>query len=151
MSNRLQGFGTGARPYAQAMGPDWRQGYLTGMVRGDAMILHKTYDDGNRVRAIHRFRLALADREALDLSKELLEQIASSRWSDPSPCRASPTLDGSAHGQDADVARIEDYTAIPSTRSRDWMAGFLGGIFDAEGSSSRGIVRISNANEELLA
>jgi DNA repair photolyase len=31
------------------------------------------------------------------------------------------------------------------------MAGFLGGSFDAEGSSSRGIVRISNANEELLS
>jgi DNA repair photolyase len=152
VSNRLQGFGTGARPYAQAMGPDWRQGYLTGMVRGDAMILHKTYDDGNRVRAIHRFRLALADREALDLSKELLEQIGIVTMVRPFPVPAHRRPMTALHtAKMRDVARIEDYTAIPSTRSRDWMAGFLGGIFDAEGSSSRGIVRISNANEELLA
>lgn len=152
VSNRLQGFGTGARPYAQAMGPDWRQGYLTGMVRRDAMILHKTYDDGNRVRAIHRFRLALADREALDFSKELLEQIGIVTMVRPFPVPAHRRPMTALHtAKMRDVARIEDYTAIPSTRSRDWMAGFLGGIFDAEGSSSRGIVRISNANEELLA
>ncbi|WP_295841808.1 intein-containing Rv2578c family radical SAM protein [uncultured Microbacterium sp.] len=152
VSNRLQGFGTGARPYAQAMGPDWRQGYLTGMVRGDAMILHKTYDDGNRVRAIHRFRLALADREALDLSKELLEQIGIVTMVRPFPVPAHRRPMTALHtAKMRDVARIEDYTAIPSTRSRDWMAGFLGGIFDAEGSCSRGILRISNANEELLS
>ncbi|MDR6096928.1 DNA repair photolyase [Microbacterium sp. SORGH_AS454] len=152
VSNRLQGFGTGAHTSVEASGPDWRQGYLTGMVRGDAMIFHKTYDDGNRAREIHRFRLALADREALDLAKELLEQIGIVTMIRPFSVPAHRRPMTALHtAKMQDVARLEDYIAIPRLRSREWMAGFLGGIFDAEGSCSRGIVRISNANEELLS
>lgn len=152
VSNRLQGFGTGAPPSVEAPDPDWRKGYLTGMVRGDATISHKTHDDENRVREIHRFRLALADREALDLAKELLEQIGIVTMVRPVSVPAHRRPMTALHtAKTEDVARLEDYVAIPRTRSREWMAGFLGGIFDAKGSDSGEMLRISNANDELLS
>jgi hypothetical protein len=38
----------------------------------------------------------------------------------------------------------------PQAPTKAWSAGFLGGIFDAEGSCSRGILRITNKSPELI-
>jgi DNA repair photolyase len=151
-SNRLQGFGTGPRSVDASASPDWRRGYLTGMIRGDGMILHKTYDDGIRVRQVHRFRLALVDHEALGLSRNLLEGIGVPTLVRPFAVPAGRRPMTAIHtARRADIARLEQYIAAPDDRSREWFAGFLGGIFDAEGSCSRGVLRIANANEELLS
>src|SRR6185437_1141094 len=45
---------------------------------------------------------------------------------------------------------IEWLIRWPESPSQDWRRGFLAGIFDAEGSYSRGILRISNTDPELL-
>ncbi|GAA3933009.1 intein-containing Rv2578c family radical SAM protein [Microbacterium soli] len=42
-------------------------------------------------------------------------------------------------------------TGIPVFPSKDWRRGFLSGIFDAEGSCSRGVLRISNRDPVLLS
>ncbi|MDF2919539.1 MAG: repair photolyase [Microbacterium sp.] len=149
--NRLQGFGTGARAGAPIEGPDWRRGYLTGMVRGDGMLFHKSYDDGRRVRHTHRFRLALVDREALELTRVLLDEIEVPTSVRPFvvPHGRRPMTALHTARREA-IARLEDFIAIPQDRSTEWLAGFLGGIFDAEGSHSRGILRISNADAEVL-
>ncbi|ODT40037.1 MAG: radical SAM protein [Microbacterium sp. 71-36] len=150
-SNRLQGFGLGA-PLTDAMeSEDRKQGYLTGMVRGDGMIFHRTYDDGQRVRDIHRFRLALADREPLALTRTYLEDrdIRTDQRPFAVPVGNRP-MTAIHTARAADIARLEEHIAVPKHRSSEWYAGFLGGIFDAEGSCSRGILRISNANRELL-
>jgi DNA repair photolyase len=39
---------------------------------------------------------------------------------------------------------------LPADPNADWSIGFLAGIFDAEGSYSRGILRISNTSTELI-
>ncbi len=39
----------------------------------------------------------------------------------------------------------------PDDPSPDWRKGFLAGIFDAEGSCSRGILRISNTNPDIIS
>jgi len=149
--NSLQGFGTGAhleRPSADA---EWRRGYLTGMIRGDGMLLHKRYDDGRRVRVIHRFRLALADREALDLTRALLDEISIPTLVRPFAVAAGQRPMTALHTARREaVARLEQHVAVPAQRSASWLAGFLGGIFDAEGSCSRGILRISNSDPQLL-
>jgi DNA repair photolyase len=49
-----------------------------------------------------------------------------------------------------DVDRVRDLIAWPSAASRSWQAGFLSGIFDAEGSYSDGILRISNTDPEII-
>ena len=46
-----------------------------------------------------------------------------------------------------DVQRL---TAWPDEFDEQWAKGFLAGIFDAEGSCSRGVLRISNADPEIL-
>lgn len=151
--NRLQGFGIGGPPMIDPpLGEDFRRGYLAGMIRGDGMIFHRTYDDGRRVRTVHRFRLALADTEALDRTRTLLadEGIATNTrpFSQASSARREMTAIHTAKG--ADVRRVEELTAEPAVRSRDWHAGYLSGMFDAEGSCSRGIVRISNGDPDIL-
>jgi DNA repair photolyase len=40
--------------------------------------------------------------------------------------------------------------AWPTDPTNEWCRGFLAGIFDAEGSYSRGILRISSADDEIL-
>jgi DNA repair photolyase len=49
-----------------------------------------------------------------------------------------------------DVQTIERLIGWPGTPSTDWRKGFLAGIFDAEGSYSRGILRIPNTNPEII-
>ena len=51
---------------------DYKRGYLCGVIRGDATI--GSYTDG-RSRRYRRFRLALADAEALTRARRYLEEL----------------------------------------------------------------------------
>jgi len=154
--NRLMGFGIGGPPPDSASPtPHYRRGYLAGMIRGDGMIFHRSYRSADRIRDIHMFRLALTetDRAALDRSRDFLD-----RSGVPTRTRTFSAAEGARKQMIAihtarveDVAAIEHLITIPRTRSREWRAGFLAGIFDAEGSCSRGVLRISNKDEELLS
>lgn len=152
IGTRLQGFGLDGAPTAAPSTDDtaFRRGYLTGMVRGDGMLFHRTYDDGIRVRTIHRFRLALADIEALDRSRTMLSTEGVRTLTRPFASSAARDMTAIHTARRDDVARIEAITQIPETRSPEWYGGFLSGMFDAEGSCSRGILRISNRDPELL-
>ena len=152
--NRLQGFGMGA-PRAQSAfvaDPDFERGYLSGMIRGDGMIFHGTYTDAKRVRVIHRFRLALADVDALDRTRRFLERAGvltrERAFTPATDVRRQMTAIHTA--RQADVETIETLIVEPIAPSSAWRAGFLSGIFDAEGSCSRGILRIVNTDERLL-
>src|SRR5262249_25451549 len=57
--------GTGAFVEPPAIDADYRRGYLSGMIRGDGHIGHYEYSSRPRRDVFHRFRLALADDEAL--------------------------------------------------------------------------------------
>ncbi|WP_019182373.1 radical SAM protein [Microbacterium yannicii] len=50
----------------------------------------------------------------------------------------------------ADFDRITSIVEWPAGPSSEWYRGFLAGIFDAEGSCSHGILRISNKAAEIL-
>jgi len=54
-------------------------------------------------------------------------------------------------GRRDDVQTIERLIGWPDTPSADWRKGFLAGIFDAEGSYSRGILRIGNTDRTSSA
>ncbi|NKF31684.1 radical SAM protein, partial [Pseudomonas sp. BGM005] len=49
------------------------------------------------------------------------------------------------------VETIESLIRTPRSPDIHWHAGFLAGIFDAEGSCSRGVLRISNKDAEIIA
>ena len=64
--------GTGAFAAAPSRTPDYERGYLCGLIRGDGHVGSYSYERaGRRHGDVHRFRLALADFEALRRAREL--------------------------------------------------------------------------------
>jgi len=51
----------------------------------------------------------------------------------------------------AAVEQVRGLIAWPGTPRPAWVAGFLAGIFDAEGSCSQGVLRISNTDKEIIS
>ncbi|WP_341940485.1 intein-containing Rv2578c family radical SAM protein [Microbacterium sp. LWH10-1.2] len=154
LNNRLMGFGIGADDLSiEHSGEEYRRGYLAGMIRGDGMIFHGSYPSPRRTRRIHRFRLALIDDEALDRSREfLLDEGVPTRTRPFAVASATRSASQAIHtAAQAHVESIETLIETPAHADRDWYAGFLAGIFDAEGSCSRGVLRISNKNDEIIA
>jgi DNA repair photolyase len=134
---------------------DYRRGYLAGLIRGDGTIGSYTYERPNRgLSTVHRFRLALADIEALDRAQEYLSDLGAEvdrfmfaegtgRYKPITAIRTSARLD---------VERVKELVGWPTMVPKlSWVKGFLAGIFDAEGSCSGHIWRISNTNSEIVA
>jgi hypothetical protein len=147
-NNKLMGFGGFAEPPKESI--PYRRGYLCGMIRGDAHYGRYVHVPAGRVT--HRFRLALTDAEALARTAEYLAMFAiftnefdfSPASLHRRPVRAIRTSSRSC------LEGIEDLIRWPRFPCRDWMCGFLAGIFDAEGSYSN-IWRVSNTNPEIIA
>ncbi len=152
-NNRLMGFGAGAPLDAcEPDLPDYRRGYLAGMIRGDGMIFHGTYDDQIRTRRINMFRLALVDDEALDRTRRYLAQEGIATRTRPFVAASENRRAMAAihTGKAGDVSLIESLVATPSVPSDLWFEGFLSGIFDAEGSYSRAVLRITNKDLDII-
>lgn len=156
--NSLMGFGRGLRTYGPApsvLHPEYMRGYLTGMIRGDGMMLRRDYprSRGRGTYTAHRFRLALADGEALLRSRMYLEQFGvpttTFRFTAATDVRREITAIRTSRRSHYDV--ITSIIRWPQQPDSIWRAGFLGGIFDAEGSCAKGILRISNGDETMLS
>ena len=151
VSNKLMGVGEFAAPPDD--GPEYRRGYLCGMIRGDGSLGSYSYLRPGRARGdVHRFRLALVDLEAVRrtqqylaglgiLTEEFLYQEAAGNRRAMTAIRTSTS---------AGVATIGSIIAWPCAPAAEWAKGFLAGIFDAEGSYSRGILRIFNTDPEII-
>jgi DNA repair photolyase len=151
LQNHLVGTGAFARQYEET--PDYRRGYLTGMVRGDGTIGSYSYDrDKGGGASIHLFRLALVDTEALSRTSCYLftEEIETAlREFTPATERHRQSM-AIATGRRLQVERVRELIAWPVAPSTEWFRGFLAGIFDAEGSRSHSALRISNKDPEIL-
>ncbi len=157
-NNRLMGFGLGS-PTAEYSGPSssrsYRKGYLTGMIRGDGMLIDRTYQrksTGALYRVTH-FRLALADHEALERSRQFL--AASGIRTSYKPYthatetrRAISALHTSTRANYTAIQNLIDWPRWPD---EEWHRGYLAGFFDAEGSYSGSALRFSNSDQELLS
>ena len=154
--NTLMGFGRGIRLEAppSVLDRDYMRGYLTGMIRGDGMMLRREYprSRGGGTYMAHHFRLALADGEALARSRMYLEQFGVQTrtfgFAEATATRREMTAIRTSRRSHFDA--ISELIQWPVDGSATWQAGFLAGIFDAEGSCSKGILRISNADEAIL-
>jgi DNA repair photolyase len=126
----------------------YRRGYLCGMIRGDAHLATHSYASGE----IHQFRLALADAEGLDRTRCYLSAfgIPTSEFSFSAATMARGEMHGIRTAARGNVQAIKDLIEWPSDPCEDWYKGFLAGIFDAEGSYSRGIWRISNSDQPII-
>ncbi|MBD3941282.1 intein-containing Rv2578c family radical SAM protein [Microbacterium sp. NEAU-LLC] len=153
--NKLLGFGTGGFDVVPVQTEEYRRGYLTGVIRGDASMLKREYprSNGNGSYVAYRFRLALADSEALERSQDFLERsgVATNQRRFAVATARRREMNAIFTSRGADFEAITALIDWPATQSPEWSRGFLAGIFDAEGSCSRGILRITNGNEQMLA
>ena len=150
-NDRLMGTGAFASTPRETV--EFRVGYLTGIIRGDGTI--GTYDYSGRRRGrdvLHQFRLALKDGQALERARAYLTlfaietnefrfMAAHDNYEEMRAIRTSAR---------ASVESIRSLIELPLMVTDDWRRGFLSGIFDAEGSYSGGILRISNKDEAVL-
>jgi DNA repair photolyase len=136
---------------------EYRRGYLCGLIRGDGRVGSYSYDQPERTNGdVHRFRLALADDEALQRAHsyligigvhadefQLLEGNELGGNERHRPMRAIRT---SSRGN---VDRIRELIRWPNSFDEEWTRGFLAGIFDA-GGSCNGALRICNKDREIV-
>jgi DNA repair photolyase len=145
--------GTGRFAESPTHDEDYRRGYLSGMVRGDAHLGSHTYFRRNGAfGVVHQFRLALVDLEALRRAKAFLESfdVATGEFAFQRAVGERRPLQAIRTQSRTSVQRIEEIVGWPRVPSRSWRAGFLAGIFDAEGSCSGGVLRISNTDRSII-
>jgi DNA repair photolyase len=145
--------GVGGFAEAPVEDEDYRRGYLTGMIRGDGLLRSATYRRPNGHEwTSHQFRLALVDDDGLARTSRYLslEGVSTTTFLFQQSTEERKALNAIRTQRRADVARIRDLTAWPTRLSTSWQKGFLAGIFDAEGSCARDVVRISNTDPEIL-
>ncbi|MEO8190899.1 MAG: radical SAM protein, partial [Acidobacteriota bacterium] len=150
--------GTGHFAAAPDESEGYRTGYLCGVIRGDGLLGSYSYSysySGRRRQtdSQHHFRLAMVDSEALARTGRYLREfeVATREFLFQAAVGARKSLFGIRTHARANVARIREIVEWPSTPSPDWLKGFLAGIFDAEGSYSGGILRISNTNAGIIS
>src|SRR5262249_2606727 len=145
--------GTGAFAAPSKETTDYKAGYVCGVVRGDGHLASYAYHGRRRaVDALHQFRLAMIDPEALarirryllDFSVETREFQFQAAVGARSEMRAIRT---SARASVDEIRRIIEWPAQPG---EDWSKGFLAGIFDAEGGYNQGVLRIANTDDAIV-
>jgi DNA repair photolyase len=132
---------------------DYKRGYLSGMVRGDAhLAMHPYQRKGGKWNTLHQFRLALCDDEALYRAQGYLLDlcVAAHEFHHKAAYGARRAMTGIRAVSRWSFEQIYRLIAWPPAPSRAWSAGFLAGIFDAEGSLSGGILRICNTDLQII-
>jgi DNA repair photolyase len=145
--------GIGALADAVKKGANYQLGYLTGIIRGDALLRSYSYERPGRMNGDqHRFRLALCDEEALARAERYLAgwEIATQQFLFQEATAGRRAMHAIRASARADVANVREIVDWPATPGREWLAGFLAGIFDAEGSYSCGVLRISNTDATII-
>jgi DNA repair photolyase len=151
LSNKLMGVGRFAP--APDPTPEYQQGYLRGVIRGDGHIGSYSYDrPGRRHGDVHRFRLALADLEALRRARAYLAErsLSTDEFLYQAALGAQREIFAIRTSARDKVMGIADLIRWPRTPDVAWCMGFLAGIFDAEGNHGT-VIRIANTDEEILS
>jgi DNA repair photolyase len=151
LDSGLLGVGGFAEPPKESA--EYQRGYLCGMIRGHGHRGHDVYAPQPAGGSDSYGRLALADHEALERTRRFLSQAGvrtteSAVAEATSARRAMSAIRTSASGDVRAIQRLIEWPAAPPA---DWQKGFLAGVFDAEGSCSRGILRIVNSDPAMLS
>ncbi len=152
VNGKLMGTGKFASPPKD--GPEYRRGYLCGMIRGDGHLSSPTYlRPGRSPTTVFKFRLALVDLEALRRARRYLAELDvvldEFVFQEAVGTRKQMTAIGT--GVHRVVAIVEEAVTWPHAPTAEWCKGFLAGVFDAEGSyNSNGTIRICNTDQEII-
>ncbi len=145
--------GTGRFADAPEDCPDYRRGYLCGLIRGDGHLGSYSYNQRSRgLEFAHRFRLALTDLEALRRARAYLasSDVSTDEFLFQKAAGQTREIMAIRTSAQARVERIAELIEWPLLPNRQWCKGFLAGIFDAEGSCSRGILRFANTDPNIV-
>jgi DNA repair photolyase len=145
--------GTGAFASPPKDGPEYRRGYLCGMIHGDGHVSSRMYKPPNEdLRRVDVFRLGLTDVEALHRTRTFLAEfgISTHEYVFQRSSTNRKQLNGLVSNGASNIAAIREVIAFPCVPSIEWQKGLLAGIFDAEGSYSGAAIRISNTDSTLL-
>ncbi|HEX7002532.1 MAG TPA: PA0069 family radical SAM protein [Trueperaceae bacterium] len=150
-NNRLLGWG--AYGNSGIVTDDYRQGYLTGMIRGDGLLGHYVHERGfGGGGSQYQFRLALKDDCALERTQSYLARIGVNvnrfEFTPDSDTRA-PMRAIRTHRR-ADYELISLHIDLTGPKSLDWRRGFLAGFYDAEGSQHGATLSFTNSDPHLL-
>jgi hypothetical protein len=146
--------GTGRFSVGPEPGAEYRVGYLCGLIRGDGHIgSYRCTPQGKRPWTKHGFRLALADPQPLKRARTYLLDagvpVTEFQFQLATPTRRPVMAIGNQ--TQAGVERVRTLVRWPERPVEAWRAGFLAGIFDAEGSCSRReSLRIANTDPRIL-
>lgn len=150
-NNELRG--VGQLDLSSSPTEEYRRGYLCGMIRGDGHLGFYSYDRPGRAHGNQwHFRLTLTDQSALKRSSSYLEQaeIQTHVFDFQDGSERSKAMRGIRTHARSSVESIQQLIEWPQSPSQDWKRGFLSGLFDAEGSYSCGVLRISNTAPQIL-
>jgi DNA repair photolyase len=146
--------GVGAFAQQPRQSDDYRRGYLCGLTRGDGHLAQKMHAPvRGKPYMMHRFRLALADTEALDRAEMILDSlgVGTTRFVFHQATATQRQMTA-IHAQAREpVSRVIELVTWPVNPPADWRKGFLAGIFDAEGSGGHEAFRIANCDPIVLA
>jgi DNA repair photolyase len=151
VNNKLLGTGRFAAP--PEGGPDYRRGYLCGMIRGDGHLGAYGYMRPGRAHGgVYRSRLALVDLEALQRARTYLAEldVPTTEFVFQEAVGAQKQVSAIRTSARHSVATIQELVSWPHAPSLEWRKGFLAGIFDAEGCYGRGILRICNTDQAII-
>ncbi len=149
-NNKLMGVGAFSEPPKATA--DYRRGYLCGIIRGDAHVGYYNYNGpGKPGGEYYRFRLALADSDALDRTRDYLSRvgIACGTLTFAEATENRRRMEAIRYSGRNEVTAIQALIGWPSEPTQEWRKGFLAGIFDAEGSHS-GSLRIASCNRDMI-
>ncbi|HEV8609951.1 MAG TPA: radical SAM protein [Thermoanaerobaculia bacterium] len=122
------------------------------MIRGDGLLGTYRYSASQPERKIYQFRLALVDADGLERTRRYLDEISipTHEFVFQKAIGNRRRLLAIRSSSRTHYQRIGQLIAWRAAASASWCKGFLAGVFDAEGSYSRGILRISNTDPEII-
>ncbi len=150
-NDKLMGIGRFADPPEKD--GDYRRGYLCGIIRGDGHLGSYTCRrKGGRFGSVCRSRLALTDRDALQRTEEYLLgfEVSTRNFVFQEAVDGGKTMRAIHTSSRAHFELVQEVVAWPSSPSASWCKGFTAGVFDAEGGYRDNILRIYNADVEVI-
>jgi DNA repair photolyase len=151
-NNALLGTGRFADPPEHC--PDYRRGYLCGLIRGDGHLGRYEHRRMNgRIAVSHRFRLALTDFEALRRAQLFLDElgVTTTEFAFAAAVGEHRALRAIRTSARSNVDSIRALVRWPRQPTNAWRKGFLAGNFDAEGSSGgANALRIANCDGTIV-
>ena len=153
LNNKLMGFGAIRALKSREHSNEYRRGYLCGLIRGDGYLgICRYARPGRAGQESHRFRLAMTDSEALGRATNFLAGfgIGIHRFLFQAETATRRRVEAISTSVRASVAAIRGLIEWPDRPDGDWVRGYVGGIFDAEGSYDGGSIRIVNTDRRII-